>query len=458
MNSKGKLYWAKVAVVMGAIPLVIWAYETGPDAGYYGVPGENGTCTAAGCHTGTTNNPANKGSVTVNFPNGLMYAPGVVQHLSVTIADPAATQTAWGFQLTARTSNPGTQAGTFASLDSYTGLECAQVGNVNNESSVLSLPTPQVCPANMGLQYIEHNDAGYLHTMGPGSGTYQFNWTPPATNVGNITIYVAGNAGVGGEPNANGDHIYATFFTLTPAAAGPPPAITAVVTTSSQAAYISQNTWIEIHGSNLAQTTTTWSSLPASDFTTNLPTSLGGVSATVNGKAGAVFYVSPTQVNVLAPLDSATGTVPLQLTTNGQSVTQTVTEVQTSPAFLVIDTAGHIAARHLDYSLLGPASLSSPGYTFTPAKVGELVLLYATGFGQTSPPITNQLTGLGSLPTLPTVLIGDIPATVASAGLSAAGLYQFNVTVPPGVPSGDASLSASYNGGSTQSNVVITVQ
>ena len=31
------------------------------------------------------------------------------------------------------------------------------------------------------------------------------------------TIYVAGNAGIGGEPSANGDHIYATTFTLTTA-------------------------------------------------------------------------------------------------------------------------------------------------------------------------------------------------------------------------------------------------
>ena len=27
---------------MGAIPILLWAHEYGPDAGYYGVPKENG--------------------------------------------------------------------------------------------------------------------------------------------------------------------------------------------------------------------------------------------------------------------------------------------------------------------------------------------------------------------------------------------------------------------------------
>jgi uncharacterized protein (TIGR03437 family) len=107
---------------------------------------------------------------------------------------------------------------------------------------------------------------------------------------------------------------------------------------------------------------------------------------------------------------------------------------------------------------LGPASLDAPGYTFTPAKPGETVLLYSTGFGQVTPPIANQLTGLGPLPTLPSVTIGNLPATVSFAGLSAAGLYQFNVVVPTSAPNGDNLLVATYNGSSTQSKVYLTVQ
>ena len=70
MERTSKLYAAKVAVIMGAIPVLLWAYEYGPDPGYSGVPKEQGTCTASGCHVGTTNDPANKGSVSVAFPSG----------------------------------------------------------------------------------------------------------------------------------------------------------------------------------------------------------------------------------------------------------------------------------------------------------------------------------------------------------------------------------------------------
>jgi len=269
---------------------------------------------------------------------------------------------------------------------------------------------------------------------------------------------VAGNWSVAVN---NPDGAQSVAFDFTSSGSGPTATITSVVTTfgneASQAAQIAQNTWVEVHGSNLAQTTTDWSSW---DFAgKGLPTTLGGVSATVNGKPAAIYYVSPVQINVLTPLDTATGAVGVQLTTPyGQSAIKTVTETQTSPAFLVIDAQGHVAARHADYSLLGPSSLSSPGYTFTPAVPGETVLLYATGFGQTSPAISNQLTGLGSLPALPSVTIGGTPAAVPGAGLSGPGLYQLNVTVPAGTPNGDISLLASYNGASTQANVVITVQ
>src|SRR5579872_6376925 len=104
MERTTKLSIAKAAVVLGAIPVLLWAYEYGPNPGYVGIPSENAgqTCANAGCHTGTANNPANKGSVTVSFPNGMTYTPGVTQQLSVTVQDPATTQQAYGFDLTAR--------------------------------------------------------------------------------------------------------------------------------------------------------------------------------------------------------------------------------------------------------------------------------------------------------------------------------------------------------------------
>src|SRR3954471_5531436 len=110
MQRTRKLFVAKTAVILAAIPILIWAHEYGPDPGHSNVPGELGTCNQSTCHVGTNVN-AGGGSVSVAFPNGRTYTPGVKQHLVVTIADSA--QRAWGFQLTARVGNTSTMAGSF---------------------------------------------------------------------------------------------------------------------------------------------------------------------------------------------------------------------------------------------------------------------------------------------------------------------------------------------------------
>jgi uncharacterized protein (TIGR03437 family) len=262
----------------------------------------------------------------------------------------------------------------------------------------------------------------------------------------------------------SGDNIYAPstsqMIVITVGTSGATPQVSGVVTTqgnqASQNATIVQNDWIEIHGTNLSQSIQDWSK---EDFSNGLPTALGGVSATVNGKPAAISYISANQVNILTPLDNATGQVAVQLVTpNGSTNIVTAEMAQVSPSFLALDHAGHVAARHADYSLAGPPALSVPGYTFLPVKPGEIVLLYGVGFGGTNPPITDQLKGVGSLPALPTVTIGGITATVLGAALGSPGLYQLNVIVPESVPNGDLALSAVYDSVSTQSGVVLTVQ
>jgi uncharacterized protein (TIGR03437 family) len=249
------------------------------------------------------------------------------------------------------------------------------------------------------------------------------------------------------------------------------PVSTEVVTTSSNEPMIAPNTWIEIHGSNLAQEITTWNSLPASAFSTTLPTSLGGVSATVNNKPAAVYYISPTQVNVLAPVDTAVGPVQVQVTTQfGSTTPMSVNEQTYSLAFLIIDQPQtHVAAIHNGSSLPnGSSALPAgtliappgefPGLTTVPAQPGENVSIFATGFGQPATPITNQLTGTGALLTNPSITIGGLPATVTFAGLVTAGEYQFNVVIPPNAPNGDLPLIATYQGNTTQAQgTVITV-
>ena len=242
------------------------------------------------------------------------------------------------------------------------------------------------------------------------------------------------------------------------------PISTEVVTTSSDVPMIAPNTWIEIHGTNLAQESTTWSTLPASAFSTTLPTSLGGVSATVNNKPAAIYYVSPTQVNVLAPVDTAVGPVQVQLSTQfGSTTPMSINEQTYSLAFLLIDQPQtHVAAVHNAGSLNGTVIAPPgefPGLTTVPAQPGENVSIFATGFGPPATPINNQLTGAGALPTNPSITIGGIPATVTFAGLVAPGEYQFNVVIPTNAPNGDLPIIATYQGNTTQAQgAVITVQ
>ncbi len=89
-------------------------------------------------------------------------------------------------------------------------------------------------------------------------------------------------------------------------------------------------------------------------------------------------------------------------------------------------------------SLVGPASLSVPGYPFTPAQAGETILIYAFGFGLPRRHRERLRIAIGQpAHVLPASQIGGVPATVTFAGVIGPGLYQLNVVVPGTASSGD---------------------
>jgi len=96
----------------------------------------------------------------------------------------------------------------------------------------------------------------------------------------------------------------------------------------------------------------------------------------------------------------------------------------------------------------------------TPAKPGETIVLWGTGFGPTSPPYPEGqvLTTQYPLATLPTAMVGGMPATVTYAGLAIAGVYQINLTIPANVPDGDLPVVVQLGGASSQASAIITVQ
>jgi uncharacterized protein (TIGR03437 family) len=224
---------------------------------------------------------------------------------------------------------------------------------------------------------------------------------------------------------------------------------------------VAQNDFIEIKGSNLASSTGFWDSA-AIQASGRLPTQTAGVSVTVNGKAAFVYYVSPTQLNVLTPLDNTTGPVQIVATNNGVAGPAFTASMRaTAPSFLMFNPTNYVAATHADQTLfVGPTSMSAPGYPFFPAKSGETIVLYAVGLGLPKTMLVNGSSAqFGELPTpYPVVQIGGQNANVSFAGVVSPGLYQLNVTLPSGTPVGDDSITVSYGGQTSSAGALLSVQ
>ncbi len=236
---------------------------------------------------------------------------------------------------------------------------------------------------------------------------------------------------------------------------------------------IAQNTWIAIRGANLAPVYTPpggviWSAAP--DFASGMmPTQLPGfpVTVTVNQKPAYVYFFCSAatsacpgdQINVLTPLDSTLGPAQIVVTVGGvSSAPFTVNMRAAVPALPLLPDTRYAVATHADYSLVGPASMSVPGYAFSPARPGETISLYGFGFGLPATPlVSGSATQSGSLPAAPLVQIGGFPVTVAYAGVVSPGLYLLNVVVPDGIPDGDNAVTCVYGGASVPVGITITV-
>src|SRR5260370_36050264 len=170
MTRRNKFITGIVGIASSAA--LIFGYASGPNPRYTGAPGDDPkACSSSGCHTGTALNGGG-GNVVVNFPNDLTYTPGVQQTLTIVITDAVAK--VWGFQMTARLDSDlaNGQAGDFT----------AGAGQfVLCENS--SFKTSKGCPANAPVQFVEHNSPFK-------SNTITVTWSPPATEVGGVHIYL----------------------------------------------------------------------------------------------------------------------------------------------------------------------------------------------------------------------------------------------------------------------------
>ena len=225
------------------------------------------------------------------------------------------------------------------------------------------------------------------------------------------------------------------------------PTITSVLNGASFQPGIASGTWITVEGSNLAPLTPNGRTWTSSDFNGNLlPTSLDQVSVTVNSQSAYIYYISPTQINALAPGDSALGSVPVQVTTsNGVSNVLSATKQSVSPAIFTYTQNSRYGIATVGSVLIGPAGLVTP--SMRPTVPGEIVTLWVTGLGETTPayPEGQIISQPAPLASTVQATIGGAPATVQYAGISSPGLYQINVTVPS-LLAGDAAVLITVNG------------
>jgi uncharacterized protein (TIGR03437 family) len=251
--------------------------------------------------------------------------------------------------------------------------------------------------------------------------------------------------------------------TVAPASQTQTPSIPSggVVAFDSTVNVIQPGEWVSIYGSNLAAGTAYWNG----DF----PTSLGGTSVQIDGKDAYLMYVSPGQINLQAPDDTATGMVSVVVTTAAGQATSTVTLNQVSPSFALLN-ADYVAGIILrpnhsgafgggSYDILGPTGTSF-GYQTVAAQAGDSVELYAVGLGPTNPLVPAGMAYSGAAPITGalTLYINNVLINPTFVGLTSAGLYQLNFVVPVGLGQGNVAIEAMVDGMSTQKGAVFSLQ
>ncbi len=273
---------------------------------------------------------------------------------------------------------------------------------------------------------------------------------PKGPNTGTAQLTITCSTGIQGT--AAVEYIYNWVAPV-------PPTISGVTNATTGKPVITPGAWFTVWGANLAGKSRSWT---GTDFSgQQLPTTLDGIQVTVHGRPALVSFISPTQINALAPTDSFTGEADVQVLASNdiKSTTFKVTLAKLAPGFFLYQVAGaKYVIAHAGNEYIGNPALVQ-GLTTRPVKPGEIITLYGTGFGPTTRTYAPETMVSGSSPlaSAVTFTIGGVPAPALWAGQIGSGLYQCNVQVPD-VPNGDQEIVATVDGASTLAGVAITVQ
>ena len=220
---------------------------------------------------------------------------------------------------------------------------------------------------------------------------------------------------------------------------------------------LAANTLATIYGQNLAYGTQALSANDVQGGT--LPTVFPGtgVHVLVGNLLANLIYVSPTQINFLVPSNLIPGTVNLCVVVDSWAgPTIPIQLAPAAPALFQLDQQNAIATR-------ADGSLITPG---APASPGDVIVLYATGLGATTPPVVysripSTAAALVQIANFTVLLDGAAldPSAIAYAGVAPGfgGLYQINLVLPASVGP-NPQISIGFAGSLSPSGVTLPVQ
>jgi uncharacterized protein (TIGR03437 family) len=305
-----------------------------------------------------------------------------------------------------------------------------------------ALSTPGLGNMNPRLYSLAQSSPGVFHDITTGSNIVTITCGSRSRNC------VAGsygyNAGTGYDQASGLGSVDAHALVMawasglpTPALSGPP-LIAGVANAASYRQQFAPGMVVSIFGSSLARGTVIAGSVP-------LPTVSLGVSVTVNGIAAPLYYVSPGQINLQIPYETAAGQATLVVRNNGETSSTSLTIGSAAPG-LFTDASGALV----------PAGS---------ALRGQVISLYFTGAGAVSPAVATGAapavgTAIAKLPApaqATSVTVGGVPAAISFAGIPSGlvGVMQVNFTVPSNAPRGSQKVVVTVNGVPSQSATLL---
>jgi uncharacterized protein (TIGR03437 family) len=235
---------------------------------------------------------------------------------------------------------------------------------------------------------------------------------------------------------------------------------------------LSQNALFSIDGQNFLPQGVAGRRVQSSEFVNGgLPTSLLGVCVDVGGQRAAMLDAYPGQINAQAPAMTGS-TVSVRVLTNcgtagevaSNAVTMPVTVASPEFFYFQFDTGGNDPIAVLNavtFARVGPTSI---GGGAAPAKVGDVLVAYGTGFGPLTPALaTGQIPQRGANAVGPvSVTIGEValaPSDILYAGAAPGQVIdQLNFRVPAGVASGNQPIVITVAGVSSPGRAFLAIQ